>query len=89
MLFDSASTGDSTQLIKVASKLRGELAHFEARLTAHDHLAGAALSAADLAAYTGVTLALRAAGKTSPKTSTCSSSRSRRTIRGWRRGRNG
>src|SRR6202011_3336216 len=63
MLFDSASAGDSTALVKVGSKLRSELAHFEARLTAHDHLAGAALSAADLAAYTGVMLALRAAGK--------------------------
>ena len=63
ILFGSASAGDAAPLIKGASKLRTELAHFEARLTAHDHLAGAALSAADLAAHTGVTLALRAAGK--------------------------
>jgi glutathione S-transferase len=63
ILFESASTGDTTPLTKSASKVRAELAHFEARLTAHDHLAGAALSAADLAAYTGIMLALRAAGK--------------------------
>src|SRR5438105_2526581 len=63
ILFGSANAGDPAPLVKGAGKMRGELAHFETRLTAHDYLAGAVLSAADLAAYTGISLALRAAGK--------------------------
>jgi glutathione S-transferase len=63
MLFGSATPGDPTPLVKGAGKMRAELAHFETRLAAHDYLAGATLSAADLAAYTGVIFALRAAGK--------------------------
>jgi glutathione S-transferase len=63
IIFNSASAGDPTPLVKGAAKFRAELAHFETRLTGHDYLAGATLSAADLAAYTGIMFSLRAAGK--------------------------
>ena len=63
IIFNAANPGDPTPLVKGAAKFRGELAHFETRLTGHDYLAGATLSAADLAAYTGIMFSLRAAAK--------------------------
>lgn len=63
VLFGSATAGDPTPLVKGAAKIRAELGQYEARLAARDYLAGATLSAADLAAYTVVSFVLRAAGK--------------------------
>ena len=63
ILSGTAAEAGPAPILKAAGKLRGELMHFEARLAAHDYLAGATLSAADLAAYTGLMLALRAAHK--------------------------
>jgi glutathione S-transferase len=63
ILSGTAAEAGPAPILKAAGKLRGELAHFETRLTKHDYLAGATLSAADLAAYTSLMLALRAARK--------------------------
>ena len=63
ILSGTAVDAGPAPILKAAGKLRGELMHFEARLTNHDYLAGGTVSAADLAGYTGFMLALRAAHK--------------------------